>query len=140
LAVCSKRFSAYDDNEPVNESDKQIPRFASLKNDNDYDSNNKDLMPMQEDDDAYIQNFNSDNESDINVGSIADQNSDDESTNRSLRDDSSTIFNDEEEGKQYDFDEWFEKQMDIHDNISEKFSGKGDNFVQFLDSITSNTL
>jgi len=85
-------------------------------------------------------NFNSDNESDINVGSIADQNSDDESTNRSLRDDSSTIFNDEEEGKQYDFDEWFEKQMDIHDNISEKFSGKGDNFVQFLDSITSNTL
>ena len=35
---------------------------------------------MQEDDDAYIQNFNSDNERDSNVGSIADQNSDDEST------------------------------------------------------------
>jgi len=31
LAVCSKRFSAYDDNEPVNESDKQTPRFASFK-------------------------------------------------------------------------------------------------------------
>jgi len=53
LAVCSKRFSAYDDNEPVNESDKQIPRFASLKNDDDDDdSDNKDNMPMQEDDDA----------------------------------------------------------------------------------------
>ena len=37
LAVCSKRFSAYDVNEQVNESDKQIPRFASLKNDGDYD-------------------------------------------------------------------------------------------------------
>jgi len=31
LAACSKRFSAYDVNEPVNESDKQIPMFASLK-------------------------------------------------------------------------------------------------------------
>jgi len=95
LAVCSKRFSAYDDNEPVNESDKQIPRFASLKNDDDYDNDNKDLMPMQEDDDAYIQNFNSDHERNSNVGSIADQNSDDESSNRTLKDDSSTIFNDE---------------------------------------------
>jgi len=37
---------------------------------------------MQEDDDAYIQNFNPDNERDSNVGIIADQNSDDESTNR----------------------------------------------------------
>ena len=42
LAVCSKRFSAYF-NEQVNESDKQIPRFASLKNDDDYDSDNKEL-------------------------------------------------------------------------------------------------
>ncbi len=71
---------------------------------------------------------------------LADQNSDDESTNRTLKDDSSTIFNDEEEEEQYDFDEWFEEQMDIHDNISEKSSGKKDNFVQFLDNITSNSL
>jgi len=71
---------------------------------------------------------------------LADQNSDDESTNRTLKDDSSTIFNDEEEGEQYDFDEWFEEQMDIHDNISEKSSGKENNFVQFLDNITSNSL
>jgi len=73
LAACSKRFTAYDDDKPVNESDKQIPRFASFKNDDDYDSDNKDNMHMQEDDDAYIQNFNSDNESDSNVGIIADQ-------------------------------------------------------------------
>jgi len=57
-----------------------------------------------------------------------------------LKDDSSTILNDEEEGEQYDFDEWFEEQMDIHDNISEKSSGKEYNFVQFLDNITSNSL
>ena len=45
-----------------------------------------------------------------------------------MKDDLSTIFNDEEEGEQYDFDEWFEEQMDIHDNdISEKSSGKEDN-------------
>ena len=81
LAVCSKRYSAYV-NEPVNESDKQIPRFASLKNDDDYDSDNKDNMSMQEDNDAYIQNFNSDNETDSNVGIIADHNSDDESTHK----------------------------------------------------------
>ena len=37
LAACSKRFTAYDDDESVNESDKQIPRFASLKNDDDYE-------------------------------------------------------------------------------------------------------
>jgi len=42
--------------------------------------------------------------------------------------------------RQYDFDEWFEKQMDIHDNTSEKSFGKEDNFVQFLDNITSNSL
>ena len=54
LAVCSKRFSAYF-NEQVNESDMQIPRFASLKNDDDFDSDNKVLMPMQEDDDLYIE-------------------------------------------------------------------------------------
>jgi len=96
---------------------------------------------MQEDDDAYIQNFNSDNESDSNVGIIADQNSDDESTNKTLNDDSSTISNNEEEGEQYDFDEWFEEQMDIHDNISEKSSGREDNhFVQFLNNITGNSL
>jgi len=57
-----------------------------------------------------------------------------------LNNDSSTISNDEEEREQYDFDEWFEEQMDIHDNISEKSSGKYDNFVQFLDNITSNSL
>ena len=54
------------------------------------------------------------------MGSIADQNSDDESANRTLNDDSSTISNDDKEEEQYDFDEWFEEQMDIHDNKSEK--------------------
>jgi len=43
LAVCPKQNSAYDVNELFNESDKQIPRFASLKNDDNYDSNNNDL-------------------------------------------------------------------------------------------------
>ena len=66
------------------------------------------------------------------MGSIADKNSDDESTNKILNDDSSTISNNEEEGEQYDFDEWFEEQMDIHDNVSEKFSGKEDNFCSVL--------
>jgi len=140
LAVCSKRFTAYDDDESVNESDKKIPRFASLKNDDDYDSDSKDKMPMQEDDDAYIQNFNSDNDTDSNVGIIANHNTDDENTNKTLNDDSSTIGNDEEEGEQYDLDEWFEEQMDNYDNKSEKSSGKEDNFVQFLDNITSNSL
>ena len=86
----------------------------------------KDNMPMQEDDDAYIQNFNSDNDTDSNVGIIANHNSDDESTNKTLNDDSSAISNDEEEGEQFDFDEWFEEQMDIHDNKSENSSGKED--------------
>ena len=49
-------------------------------------------MPMQEDDDVYIQNLNSDNETDSIVGIIADHNSDDESTNKTLNDDSSTIL------------------------------------------------
>jgi len=53
LALCSKWFSA-DFSEQVIEPDMQIPRFASLKNDDDYDSDNKALMPMQEDDDLYI--------------------------------------------------------------------------------------
>ena len=44
-----------------------------------------------------------------------------------MNDDSSTISNNEEEGEQYDFDEWFEEQMDNHDNKSEKSSGKEDN-------------
>ena len=48
FAICSKRYNAYYDDESVNKSDKQIPRFASLKNDDDYDSDNKDNMPMQE--------------------------------------------------------------------------------------------
>ena len=51
------------------------------------------MIVTTKDDDAYIQN----------LGIIADQNSDDESTNKTLKDDSSTIFNDEEEGEQYDF-------------------------------------
>ncbi len=38
-------------------------------------------MPMQEDDDLYIENINSDNERDINVGSIAYHNTDDDSAN-----------------------------------------------------------
>ena len=61
MAVFSKRFSA-DFNEQVIESDMQIPRFASLTNDDDYDSDNKALMPMQDNDDLYIENVNSDNE------------------------------------------------------------------------------
>ena len=140
LAACSKRFTAYDDDESVNESHKKIPRFASLKNDDDYDSDNNNHMPMEEDDDACIENFNSDNERDSHVGIIGDLNSDDESTNRTLNDDSSTISNDEEEGEQYDFDEWFEEQMDIHDNKLEKSNDKEDSFVKFLDNITSNSL
>jgi len=42
----------------------QIPGFASLKKDDDSDSENKELMPVQDDDDFYIQTINSDNESD----------------------------------------------------------------------------
>jgi len=68
------------------------------------------------------------------------QNSDDASTNKTLNDDSSTISIDEEEGDLYDFDEWFEEQMDIHDNKSGKSSGKEDNFVQFLDNIVWSVL
>jgi len=75
VAACSKRFTAYDDDESVNESDKKIPRFASLKNDEDYESDNNNHMPMEEDDDAYIENFNSDNERDSNVGIIGDHQS-----------------------------------------------------------------
>jgi len=103
-----------------------------------YDS--KDNMPMQEEDEEYIQKYNSDNDTASTIGIIANHNSDDDSSNKSLNDDSSTISNDEEEGDQYDFDEWFEEQMDNHDNKSEKSSGKEDNFVQFLDNITSNSL
>jgi len=55
----------------------QIPRFASLKNDDDYDSDNKALLPMQEDDDAYIQTINSDNERNSDVGRIPYSNTDD---------------------------------------------------------------
>ena len=128
LFVLKDLLHIFDD-ESINESDKKIPRFASLKNDDDYDSDSKDNMPMQEDDDEYIQKLNSDNETDSNVGIIADHNSVDESTNKTLNDDSSTIYNDQEEGEHYDFDEWFEEQMDIHDNKSEKSSGKEDNFV-----------
>jgi len=92
LPVCSKRYSEYF-NEQVNESDRQIPRFASLKNDDDFDSDNKALMPMQEDDDLYIENINSGNERDSSVGSIADHISDDESAHVTLNDESSTILN-----------------------------------------------
>ena len=87
-----------------------------------------------------FKNIIPDNDTASTVGIIANHNSDDESTNKTLNDDSSTISNDEEEGEQYDFDEWFEEQMDNHDNKSEKSSGKEDNFVQFLDNITSNSL
>ena len=69
----------------------QIPRYASLRNDDDYDSDNKALMPMQEHDDLYIENTNSDNERDSHVGSIAYHNSDDDSANGTLHDESSTI-------------------------------------------------
>jgi len=54
LAVCSKKFNAYNVNVPVHESDMQIPRFASLKNDADYDSENQNIMPMQGKDDIGI--------------------------------------------------------------------------------------
>jgi len=43
------------------------------------------------------------------------------------------ISNDAGEEEQYDFDEWFEGQMDIHDNGPENSSGKEDIFVKFLD-------
>ena len=82
---------------------------------------------MQEDDDLYIENINSDNERYCNVGSIAYHNTDDDSANGTLHDEPTSTSNDEEEEKQYDFDEWFEEQMDIHENGSENSSGKEDN-------------
>ena len=87
---------------------------------------------MQENDDLYNENINSDNERDSNVGSIAYHNKDDDSANGTLNDESSRTTNDEEEEEQYDFDEWFEGQMDIHENGSEKSTGKEDNFVKVL--------
>jgi len=39
----------------------QISRFASLKNDDDYDSENKEHMSMQDDDDFNNPTINSDN-------------------------------------------------------------------------------
>jgi len=38
----------------------QIPWFASLINDDDYDSDNKEFMPLQDTDNSYIQTINSD--------------------------------------------------------------------------------
>ncbi len=125
MAVCSNRFFAYNVNEPVIESDKQIRRFASLKNDDDYDSDNQNIMPMQGEDDVDI---------------LHDYNNDDESNYDILNDVSSTSSDDEEAKVQYDFDDWFIEQMDIHDNKSEESTGKEDNFVKFLDNITSNSL
>jgi len=125
LAVCSKRFSAYHVNEPVIESDKHIPRFASLKNDDDYDNDNENVMLMQDEDD---------------IGILHDHNIDDESSYDIVNDVSSTSSDYEEEKVQYDFDDWFIEQMDIQDNKSEESTGKEDNFVQFLDNITSNSL
>jgi len=141
LAVCSKRFSAYHVNEPVIESDKHIPRFASLKND-DYDSDNKALMPIEEDDDFYIQTINSDNERDSDGNSIPYNTTDDDSTNGSFHEEPTRISDDEKVEDQYDFDEWFEEQMDVNENGSEKSTGKEDYFVKFfnLDNITSNSL
>jgi len=108
----------------------QIPRFASLKNDDDDDdSDRKDLMPMQEDDDFCIQTINSDNESGIVVDSIHYQNRDDDSDNETLHEEPKGTPDDEEEKELYDFDEWFEEQMDIHEN--RKITGKDDNFVNF---------
>jgi len=51
LAVCAK--NAVNLNDQVIESDMQITRFASLNNDDDYDSDSKELMPMQNDDDVF---------------------------------------------------------------------------------------
>jgi len=63
-----------------------------------------------------------------------------DSDNGTLPDEPSRTSNHEKEEEQYDFDEWFEEQMDIHKNGSENSSGKEDNFVKFLDNITSNSL
>jgi len=87
LAVCTKRFNAYNAHVPVHESDMQIPGFASLKNDADYESDNQNIMPMQGEDD---------------VGILHQHNIDDESNYDILNDDSSTSLDDEEVKVQYD--------------------------------------
>jgi len=98
-------------------------------------------MPMQEDDDLYIETINSDKETDNYMGSIPYHNTDDDSANWTLHDEPSRTSNDEKEEEQYDFDEWFEEQMDIHENGSESSSGKEDDiFVKFLDNISSSSL
>jgi len=48
-----------------------------LKNNDDYDTDNKELMPMQDDDDFCIPTNNSDNESDTFVDNNSFKNKDD---------------------------------------------------------------
>jgi len=76
----------------------QICRFPGLlfKNDDDYDSDNKTLMPMQDHGDFDIQNINSDNETDSVVDSITYQNIDDDSDYRTLHEDPPGTSDDEE--------------------------------------------
>ena len=74
------------------------------------------------------------------MDTIAYQNKDDDSDNKTLYKEPKGNSDDEEEEEQYDSVEWFEEQIDIHENGSEKSTGKEDNFVNFLDNITSNSL
>jgi len=86
-------------------------QFASLKNDDDYDSDNKELMPVPDDDDFYIKTINSDSEFNNSVDIIPYQKKDDDSDNETLHEKPKGDSDDEEE--QFDFDEWFGEQMDI---------------------------
>jgi len=54
LDVCAKRISAYF-NDQLIESDMQILRFTSLNMDDDYDNDNKEIMPMQDYDEFIFQ-------------------------------------------------------------------------------------
>jgi len=84
---------------------------------------------MQDDGDLYFETINADNETDNHVGSIPYHDTDNDSDNGTLHDELTITSNDEEEEEQNDSDQWFEEQMDIHENGSENASGKEDNFV-----------
>jgi len=95
---------------------------------------------MQEDNGFYIQTINSDNGRDSDVDKISYYNTDDDSANGTFHEEPTRTSDDEEEVEQYDFDDWFAEQMEIHENGSEKSTGKENSFVKFLDNITSNSL
>ncbi len=85
-----------------------------------------------------IPTINSDNQLDTFVNNSPYQNKDDESDNETFNEELKWNSDDEEE--QLDFDEWFAEQMGIHQKGSEKSTDKEEKFVNFLDSITSNSM